>query len=411
MAPRPQRHLGRNRRAAGLEQYKNVKWKVALPDRGNSSRVTWRPHLYSRGEGKEKSGTYCFDRATGRRLSERVDDIDEEDPTHATNPYCGSSPAIDGQKVVVWHGSAGVHCYDYDGKIVWSRNLGLFRHIWGYGSSPVFHDGRILLNCGPGKRQFIIALNPADGTTLWQTDIPGGTSARRRRRWRVDRLLGHAHADHRRRPIADPSEHSESASTFNPPQQQDPVDLQRAGQALLHRCHRQRQGWRDDRKLTVRRSRFALAGRGTSTESNRLWRAAQQNPQRIGSGVILGKHIFMANEPGIAQCLDLESGEERWKTRLPGGNIWSSLIAAEGRLYVTTQGGKTVVSAANPEAFELLQNDVHEQTNSTLALSNGQIFLARSRICTASRKPSREGRASQCRSFHCTHPEWFSRNP
>jgi len=38
------------------------------------------------------------------------------EPTHQSNPYCGSTPVADAARVVVWHGSPGVFCYDFDGK-------------------------------------------------------------------------------------------------------------------------------------------------------------------------------------------------------------------------------------------------------------------------------------------------------
>src|SRR5262249_53095043 len=100
----------------------------------------------------------------------------EDDPTHGTNPYCGSSPAADGKRVVVWHGSAGLFCYDYDGRDLWSRDLGRVKHIWGYGSPPAFSAGKVYLNCGPGERTFVTCIDPADGKTLWQVDEPGGAS-------------------------------------------------------------------------------------------------------------------------------------------------------------------------------------------------------------------------------------------
>ena len=61
---------------------------------------------------------------------------------------------------------------------------------------------------------------------------------------------------------------------------------------------------------------------------------------------------------------------------MPGRKIWSSIIAAEDRLYVTNQEGTTYVFAPDPEKLDLLgQNEIGEPTNSTLAFSDGQAFL------------------------------------
>ena len=61
---------------------------------------------------------------------------------------------------------------------------------------------------------------------------------------------------------------------------------------------------------------FKLGGSGNVTETNRLWYGTARNPQRIGSGVIVGEHIYMVNEPGLVQCLDLKTGKEVWTYKL-----------------------------------------------------------------------------------------------
>ncbi len=52
------------------------------------------------------------------------------------------------------------------------------------------------------------------------------------------------------------------------------------------------------------------------------------------------------------------------------------MLSADGRLYVTNFDGTTLVLAPNPERLELLaENRLNEPSNSTPALSNGEIFL------------------------------------
>ncbi len=121
---------------------------------------------------------------------------------------------------------------------------------------------------------------------------------------------------------------------------------------------------------------WKLGGSGDVTEKNRLWLVEKGNPQRIGSGVIVGGHIFIANETGVAHCIELATGKRVWADRLSDTKVWSSTILAEGRLYVTDQKGTTYVFAPNPEKLEILaKNELGEPTNSTIAISNGQIFL------------------------------------
>src|SRR5690606_29464084 len=127
---------------------------------------------------------------------------------------------------------------------------------------------------------------------------------------------------------------------------------------------------------------FKLGGKGDVTESNRLWRnfsTAPRPPQRIGTGVAAEGMIYMANADGEGsiECIDPRTGEQQWEVRrTTGGPHWGSMILADGRIYVTGQQGVTHVLEPNPDEYEVLaENDLGERSNSTPAVSNGQIFL------------------------------------
>jgi outer membrane protein assembly factor BamB len=358
----------------------NIKWKVPLPGEGNSSPVIAGNKIFltCANEHGTKRGTYCFDRTNGKLLWQQVVDYTSEDPTHGTNPYCGSSPAVAEGRIVVWHGSAGVYCYDLDGKQLWSRDLGVFRHIWGYGSSPVIYRDRVFLNCGPGPRQFVTALDLATGKTLWQQDEPGGNAGDEKGAsakdwtgsWSTPIVIV---VDGRDQVLVTLARHVQaydpqtgdllwSIDGMGPLAYTDPLVEQGIGVAMSG-YHGPAIG-------------FKLGGSGDMTEKNRLWHDTSKNPQRIGSGVLIDGYLYMANEIGLVQCIDAKTGKEVWKDRLPGGKIWASLIEVDGRLYVTNQKGTTYVIAANPEKFELLaENRLDDGGNSTLAVADGQILL------------------------------------
>src|SRR5205814_1603553 len=71
-------------------------------------------------KGHERS-LYCFDRKSGEKRWAKTVTYDRDDPTHETNLYCGSTPTAKDARVVVWHGSAGLHCYDFEGKEIWKK--------------------------------------------------------------------------------------------------------------------------------------------------------------------------------------------------------------------------------------------------------------------------------------------------
>src|SRR5437879_3954784 len=81
----------------------NVRWRVPLPDRGNSTPVIWGNRVFITqaidGKPAHRRTLMCFDRSTGKLLWESAIDVTDREPTHETNPYCSASPAIDGERV------------------------------------------------------------------------------------------------------------------------------------------------------------------------------------------------------------------------------------------------------------------------------------------------------------------------
>lgn len=358
----------------------NVKWKADLPRPGNSSPVVSAGKVFvtcaEDARGMQRS-LYCFDRADGKKLWVKTVAYEKPDPTHGENPYCAPSPAADGKVVLAWHGSAGLHCYDLDGKELWSKDLGLIRHIWGYAGSPVIHGDVVYLNAGPGVRTFVAALDKKTGNVLWQTDEPGGAEDKspETKNWLgswstpviatvggqeqvLVAMPGHVNAyDPKSGKIlwtcggTGPLAYTDVLVS---PEQQIGIAMAGYGGAAIG---------------------FKLGGSGDMTATNRLWRMTQKIPQRIGSGVIIGDYVYVPNEPYLA-CYEIKSGNEVWRKSLPGQSFWGSITAVADRLYVTSRQGVTYVFAADPTAFHLLaSNDLAERSNSTPAVSDGQLFL------------------------------------
>jgi outer membrane protein assembly factor BamB len=119
-----------------------------------------------------------------------------------------------------------------------------------------------------------------------------------------------------------------------------------------------------------------LGGTGDITK-DRLW-MHPKNSQRVGSGAIVGDHVYILEENGVPHCYELATGKEVWQIeKRPGSsNSWSSMVVADGRLYVLTQNSDTHVFAASPK-YELLATNrlTGEQNNSSIAVSNGELFI------------------------------------
>ncbi len=366
----------------------NVKWKIALPDIGNSSPVVWGDKIFltQATEGGKKRSLLCLGRKDGKTLWEQSVAFDEVEPKHNTNTYCAATSATDGERVVVSHGSAGVYCYDLAGKELWKRDLGPCHHIWGNAASPIIEKNLVILNFGPSEKTFLIAMNKQDGSDVWKLDEIGKSPKEYFGSWSTPVVA--EIAGRRELVMTWPG----VIKSYNP-----------ADGKLIWSCTGLEKNTGKDRltytsplvgnDTIVGMAGFGGAaigakagGSGDVTDSHRLWRTPT-NPQRIGSGVIVGEHIYAVNEPGLA-CIELKTGKQLWSENVQGG-IWSSIVHADGRLYVVSQRGETIVFAPNPKDFELLaKNNLNEMTRASIAVSDGELFIRtyKSLWCIAEKK-------------------------
>ena len=119
--------------------------------------------------------TVALDRTTGKELWRQRAPNDRIESFHPTGSPAVSTPASDGQRVFSFFGSYGLLCYDLAGKLLWSKPLGPFQDEFGAGSSPILVDGKLILNEDHDLNNFLMAIDPATGETVWRTPRDGFT--------------------------------------------------------------------------------------------------------------------------------------------------------------------------------------------------------------------------------------------
>ncbi|MEQ1829026.1 MAG: PQQ-binding-like beta-propeller repeat protein [Pirellula sp.] len=361
----------------------NVAWKIPLPEPGNSTPIVWQNKvLLTQPASKQNRRTLmCLQRSNGATLWQSGEQWSGADPTHSTNPLCSSSPVTDGERVIAWFGSAGVSCFDLDGKELWKRDLGIQKHIWGYGTSPILHGDLCYLYFGPGERSFLIALNKRTGETVWQFDDPINTQGTDEAKFTNADYYGSWST-----PIVR-SIDGQDQLILSLPFQLCGIDLQTGKKiwsssginALVYTSPLFSEntlvamGGYNGMAIGVR-----AGGKGDVTHSHRLWRHAKTK-QRIGSGAIHDGHIYIHNDSGIAECFNLKTGETVWEHRLSSsqakGTNWSSVTIADGLCYTINQSGECFVFRAAPK-FELVSiNSLNELSNSSIVPNQGQLLI------------------------------------
>ena len=75
-------------------------------------------------------------------------------------------------------------------------------------------------------------------------------------------------------------------------------------------------------------------------------------------------------------CLDAKTGKSVYgPVRIKSGTYSASPILGDGKIYITSEEGLTTVVKAGP-AFEVLaENAINEYVLSSIAISDGQLFL------------------------------------
>jgi outer membrane protein assembly factor BamB len=184
-----------------LDSTKSIKWKTPIPGLGHSSPVIWddclfvttasnssnseslRVGLY--GDSEEANDNtehqfkvYCLDKHNGKIIWERVAHKGiPKSKRHTKASQANCTPATDGKYLVVHFGSEGLYCYDLKGNLIWKKDMGLLNPgyfespgiEWGYSSSPVIFKDKIIIQCDIPRTPYITVLDLATGNDIWNT--------------------------------------------------------------------------------------------------------------------------------------------------------------------------------------------------------------------------------------------------
>lgn len=410
----------------------NLVWRVPLPDRGNSTPVIWHDRVFvtQATDAGAHRALMCFGRADGKLLWKASVTCEGNEPTNSQNPYCSSSPATDGERVVVSFGSAGLYCYNFEGKELWHRRLGDVDSWHGSGASPAIHDGLCFVNFGPGTQSALFACDVKTGEVVWKVEplksegIPGFPFRSGPPRGFGPPGGGPPRGE-QRGPATPSTDDDQSRAMENAGRSGDfsgkggfngswstPVTLHVAdhdelivvesSQVAAYAPKTGKQIWKcsglpqqvfaspaiGEGILVAMGHRIPsgtqimavkIGGNGDVSATNRLWEKSLPR-EYIGSGVVTNGCLFLVADNGSAICLDSKTGEQKWEQRLKGpagpGGVWASIVLVGGKLLITNHSGVTFAVKAAP-TFELLQTNPisKERTCASLALSEGQVFL------------------------------------
>ena len=288
-------------------------------------------------------------------------------PVHDKHNLASPSPVADAERVYAWFGTGQIVALDRSGKVVWQRNLakeyGAFEINWGHSSSPALHDGSLFLLCYHSPASYLLSLDARTGRTKWKADrgkevisysTPIVVEGPRGPELIVNTSEGvEAHdpgtgerlwqfAESNRFPIPVPSPH----------------------QGMLYLTR----GYRSGPYMAIR-----TGGRGDVSKTHVAWHVPTGAPY-VPSAVHYEGLMYMAGENGIVSAVDVETGERVWQERI-GGIFTASAVAGDGKIYLVSETGETVVLKAGRTAAVLSRNRIAGHFVASPAIAGGRLFL------------------------------------
>ncbi len=382
----------------------NVRWKTPIPGLGHSCPVVWgdrlfvttavssdpksefRPGQYGDVEpAKDKSEhvwkVYCLDRHSGAVLWERTAHRGvPRVKRHPKASQANCTPAADAGHLVVCFGSEGLYCYDHAGNLLWQHDLGDLDagwffdrdYQWGFGSSPALYRDLAFVQCDVGKGSFLAAYRLADGKEAWRAprdEVPSWstptvcegpgraeliTSATHYARgydpltgkelWRLGRL---------------------SEITVPAPVVGQGLIFLSSGYRPVQPIYAVRPGASGDISLPKDKTSAGAVA----------WSAPKGGPY-LPTPIVYGDYLYVCANGGVLTCYEAKTGKQVYRERLGGSSGYTaSPVAADGRLYFTSEEDGVRVVKAGPK-FELLaENPLGEVCLATPAISDGMLFF------------------------------------
>jgi outer membrane protein assembly factor BamB len=288
---------------------------------------------------------------------------------HRDHGFASHSPVTDGQRVYAWFGSRGLHCYDLDGQLKWSKDFGRMqtKNSFGEGSSPALHGNVIVVTWDHEDEDFITALDKETGKELWRQARDEETS------WATPLIVPH---DGKAQVVTSATRKIRSYDLATGKllwecagMTANVIPTPVAADGLVYPIS----GFRGNALLAIR-----LGRAGDLTDSDAIaWRHNRSTPY-VPSPLLYGDRLyFFASNNSILSCFDAKSGKavlDAQRLEGPSG-FYASPLGAGGRVYLTGRNGVSVVIKHADTLEVLATNRLDDRFDASPAAAGPELFL------------------------------------
>ena len=375
-------------------QTENVVWVSPLPGPSGATPVISKGRVFVSSTNKlsDELLALCFDAKSGKELWRKK--LGASSRKVPRNKMATPSPVTDGKHVYFLYGSGELAGLDYDGNVLWSRNIeteyGNISIKYGYSSSPLLYKDNLYILIHRRHKSyrspesstldsFILAVDPKTGKNIWK---------QARKTDALDESL-----DSYSSPILNQSGGRTEIVIIGGDYvtANDPAtgkELWRYGYA------EQKSGrWRNVSSPVMGeglifgvRPRggnglFALknGGGGTLNDDQIAWTFDGPTPDACTPLYYKGNLYVLDGKQGrVLTCLDAKTGRQKWQGKLGGNGPWyASVTAADDKLYCISEAGEAVVLAAGDGEFKILSRiDMEDKpVQASIAIADGRLYI------------------------------------
>lgn len=385
----------------------NISWKMNIPGLGHSCPVIWGDKLFvttavsGSGSDSLKVGlygdidmvgdrsvheywVYCINKKSGELLWKELAHrgIPRTD-RHTKSSHANSTPATNGKYLVAFFGSEGMYCYDFEGNLVWKKDFGRINVgpydepsvEWGYASSPILHENRIIVQCDiVGGEGFLASLDLETGKEIWRT--PRGDVGT----WSTPNFYKQ---DGHRQIVVNGFMHiggydfdsgEEIWKLSNGGDAPVPTPVFAHGLIYIHSSHGRYQpifAIRPEAKGDI-----SLARDLDSLSNEFIVWSIKRGAAYMPTNLVYGDYLYNLRMNGNLTCFDALSGEVIYKERIPEARgITASGVASGGKLYYSTEQGDVFVVKTGSDFEVLSRNPLDDLIMATPAISEDMIYF------------------------------------
>lgn len=390
-----------------VEKSLNIRWKTAIPGLAHSSPIIWGDRIFvttaissdpnptlhvglfgdirsAKDQSKHRWHVYCLDKKSGQIIWEQT--AHEGMPKvkrHTKATQANSTPATDGEHVVALFGAEGLYCYDVDGNFLWKQEVGLldagwlhWPHFqWGHGSSPIIYQNLVILQCDKRKKSYIAAYHIEDGTLVWSTprdEAPSwGTPTIYEGKTGVELITNGTNRIRGYNPMTGGELWGLSGNskiTVPTPIIAHDLIYVTSGYRPIQPIYAIRPGATGNISLK----------KGEDSNAYIAWSKQRDGPY-LPTPIVYGDYLYTCANNGVLTCYNAKTGEQIYRIRIDGRGggyaFTASPVAADGKLYFTSEDGEIYVVRAG-RTYELLaKNEMGEVCMATPAISDRMIVI------------------------------------